>query len=281
MPSGPRVRDNNCFGTVSDNPLSSGAVTLNSAGLANMSVVSSAHAIIVLDPLRSAGAPEIVTVTAHSSSATSATITRGQFGTMARAHAQGVLWVHAPTIDDVIRICTAATRPSDPYEGQPIFETDTDSLKLHDGSAWEHGLTIGAWTSYTPTLTATITPPTLGTAAVQTGRYMKVGRTILGRVFIRFGTAGVAAGSGNYIVSLPVAARSAAGSTDTIQTLGAGAIFDDSAVAYFLIEAHAPTAGGTITNLAVETATLVTDGSPFTWAANDFISFNMMYEAAA
>lgn len=136
MPSGPRIRTDNVFGTTTDNPLTNGATTINSAGLANLAAVSSAHAILVLDPLRSAGAPEMVVVTAHTSSATSATITRGAYGTAARQHASGTLWLHAPTIEDAIRIVTAATRPSDPYEGQMIYETDTDRLVNYNGSAW-------------------------------------------------------------------------------------------------------------------------------------------------
>ena len=38
---------------------------MNSAGLANLGAVSSAHALVILDPLRTAGAPEMVIVTAH------------------------------------------------------------------------------------------------------------------------------------------------------------------------------------------------------------------------
>jgi len=136
MPAGSRIRTDNVSGTVTDNPLTIAATTLNSAGLANLAAVSSAHAVIVLDPLRTAGAPEIVIVTAHTGAATSATITRGAYGTAARQHAQGTLWVHAPTIEDTIRIVTSAARPSDPYEGQVIFETDTDVLSAYNGSAW-------------------------------------------------------------------------------------------------------------------------------------------------
>lgn len=149
MPSGPRIRTNNVFGTVSDNPLTNVATTLNSNGLANLDAVSSAHAVLVLDPLRTAGAPEIVIVTAHTGSATSAPITRGAYGTSARQHAQGTLWVHAPTIDDVIRIVTSSTRPSDPYEGQHIYETDTNRDAVYDGAAWLPGGLVFVCTSST------------------------------------------------------------------------------------------------------------------------------------
>lgn len=92
-----RIRSNNVFGTTTDNPLTAGATTMNSAGLANLAAVTGSNtAIITLDPGRVAGAPEIVIVTAHTGSATSATITRGAFGTTARQHASGTAWEHAP-----------------------------------------------------------------------------------------------------------------------------------------------------------------------------------------
>lgn len=33
-------------------------------------------------------------------------------------------------------VCTSSTRPTAPYEGQTIFETDTDLLRIWNGSAW-------------------------------------------------------------------------------------------------------------------------------------------------
>lgn len=33
-------------------------------------------------------------------------------------------------------VCTSSTRPAAPYEGQTIYETDTDRLLTYDGSAW-------------------------------------------------------------------------------------------------------------------------------------------------
>lgn len=34
-------------------------------------------------------------------------------------------------------VCTSTTRPSAPYEGQVIYETDTDKLLVWDASAWK------------------------------------------------------------------------------------------------------------------------------------------------
>lgn len=33
-------------------------------------------------------------------------------------------------------VCTSSTRPASPYEGQVIYETDTDLLRIWNGSAW-------------------------------------------------------------------------------------------------------------------------------------------------
>ena len=33
-------------------------------------------------------------------------------------------------------VCTSTTRPSNPYEGQMIYETDTDKVLVYNGTAW-------------------------------------------------------------------------------------------------------------------------------------------------
>lgn len=138
MPAGTRIRSNNVFGLVLDNPLLANSTSFNSSGLANLPVVAlgTQHAIITLDPLRVNGAPEIVVVTLHSTLSTLATISRGVYGTTARVHPQGTLWTHTPINEDFISITTSGTRPADPYLGETIFETDTLLFKFWNGSAW-------------------------------------------------------------------------------------------------------------------------------------------------
>lgn len=136
MPAGPRIRANFAYGTTTDNPLTAGATSFNSAELPTLPVVSSAHAVVTLDPRRVFGEPEIVVVTTHTAAATVATITRGQYGTVARSHPQGTEWVHSPIDEDFIEVLTSGTRPSNPYEGQFIFETDTNKLVGYGGVDW-------------------------------------------------------------------------------------------------------------------------------------------------
>ena len=88
-------------GTITDNPLAVGGTTMNSAGLASLPAIATPDiAVLVIDPTGSAGAPEVVYVTAHTGAATSATIARGKEGSSAREHASGIAWVHGPTLYD-------------------------------------------------------------------------------------------------------------------------------------------------------------------------------------
>lgn len=98
-----RKRTAGISGTVTNDPLAIAGTTLTSAELASLPVVSSPDIMaIVLDPAGASGDPEIVHVTAHTSSATSATITRAQESTTAREHASTTVWLHGPTTQDYI-----------------------------------------------------------------------------------------------------------------------------------------------------------------------------------
>jgi hypothetical protein len=132
-----RVRRNNMAGAITDNPLSSVATTINSATFSDLPVIDATnHLILILDPLESAGPAEIVRVTAHTAAATSVTVVRAVEGSSARSHILGTTWYHGPVTSDTIEVLTSATRPSTPYEGQAIFETDTNKLLVWAGVDW-------------------------------------------------------------------------------------------------------------------------------------------------
>ncbi|HKY77447.1 MAG TPA: hypothetical protein VJS45_14965 [Acidimicrobiia bacterium] len=273
MPAGPRIRTDNVYGTLSSAlGGAAGDVTMNSAGLANLAAVSSAHAVIVIDPLRTAGPPEIVVVTAHTGGATAATITRGAYGTTRRSHAIGTLWVHAPTREDFIQILTSSTRPSDPYEGQLIYETDTDAYKAHNGTAWEQALTLGAWATWVPTLTQSGAV----TKTVTSARYTKVGRTVTGVASLTVTGTGTA--NNAILVGLPVAAAG------TNLRIGSGAILDasDSFRSYGAIVEILTTTTVRFWPTSTD-AVDVLGNTVFTAALanNDQIHMSIAYEAAA
>lgn len=96
-----RVRVNAIGGLVEDNPLTSGATTLTSAGLAALpTLLTDEYLVVVLDPDGIDGAPEIAYISAHTVAGTTATIVRGQEGTTARACERDTPWVHSATIKD-------------------------------------------------------------------------------------------------------------------------------------------------------------------------------------
>lgn len=84
-------------------------VSLSSTGFTSLPLVTSPNVLwIVLDPQASAGAPEVVQVTAHTLNNSSVTVTRGAQGSVARAHLAGTAWSHALTASDATTFGAAA-----------------------------------------------------------------------------------------------------------------------------------------------------------------------------
>ena len=147
-----RTRTNFVGGLVEDNPLTNVATTLTSAGLAALPVIDTTnHAAIILDPDGIHGAPEIVWVTAHSASSTTATILRAQESTSARQHLRDTYWVHTATVAD---FASPAIIQSQTEAGT------TDTLDLDD---------IGQVVRYTSGSAVTVTVPDNATTAFPVG----------------------------------------------------------------------------------------------------------------
>lgn len=118
-------------------------------------------------------------------------------------------------------VCTSTTRPSAPFEGQMIYETDTDKMLVWGGSSWLYITTPqttepGVWTSYTPTLTQSGAV----TKTVTYAEYTQIGKTCLCNV--RLDVTGTGTGNNAVEVGLPLTA-----STTTI-SIGNAAIYDTS-----------------------------------------------------
>jgi hypothetical protein len=181
---------------------------------------------------------------------------------------------------------TSTTRPSSPYSGQPVYETDTGSFSFWNGSAWSP-IGTGAWTTYTPVLTASVTNPTLGSGAVQNGRYTKIGRTVIGQAAIFFGTAGVANGIGEYRFSLPAAAGTEVEVSSHNTAMGHGHLYDSSTnTLVAIVVEHGPGQMGYFlmfktTGTGVTAQFTVTENSPWVWAASDQLIITFAYETTS
>lgn len=146
--------------------------------------------------------------------------------------------------------------------------------------------TDGIFGLYTPELTAGTVNPTLGSGSSTSGKWCRLGDFVYAIGDIRFGTAGTAAGTGTYRISVPFPAASPAkATTDTVMghwratttlTGGTGWQTDDvfiGAGTSYMIARYPltyPTGADTI----------VGPGNPFAWAANHRISFAVLYEAS-
>jgi microcystin-dependent protein len=112
-----RLHPNACSGVLNANLLIAGT-SMSSPGLADLPAVTGPDTCdVTLDPDSVAGKPEVVTVTAHTASATTATITRatqtGDGLSAARAHNSGIKWVAAFTKADVAGATPVASAPGD------------------------------------------------------------------------------------------------------------------------------------------------------------------------
>lgn len=143
------------------------------------------------------------------------------------------------------------------------------------GTAAVTDLTPGAWTAYTPALTASSVNPNLGASGTATGGYHRIGRLITAQATLFASGAGVAAGTGNYRVSLPVTAVAAGN-----QAVGSGVYLDASGNNLQVIALQAATTYVELYQDGVAAGTLVSATGPGL-ATNDSIRLLLTYEAAA
>lgn len=164
------------------------------------------------------------------------------------------------------------------------FPTYPSYILVEDitGSIWPTGsqVTTGliaseAWSTYVPVLTGAVTNPGMGTSPTQTGRYIKMGRTVTGQFNIKFGT-GMTVGSGQYRVSLPVPRWT----TGFGEVIGSGFLVDTSAstVRTVILRSIGNYAEFYFTAAGVFWAE---QASPWAWGDGDEIYGSFTYEAAS
>ena len=156
-------------------------------------------------------------------------------------------------------------------EGMLSVVTDIDEIDYYNGSAWVSALPVGAWTSFTPTLTAW---------AVGNGTYdsfyTQIGKTVIWRCKFTAGTTTTFVGSP--VLTLPVTAKSGTLNQPFAVNLGAaGSIYpglgyiNTTTTVNFVAQ---NTAGTYAINATIAAAV------PNTWASTNVISFVVVYEAA-
>lgn len=173
-------------------------------------------------------------------------------------------------------IATSSTRPASTTvaEGQLIYETDTDSVYVWDGSAtWNLVWTNGAWSVWVPTTTNI----TVGAGGVIIAKYQKVGKRVDYRFKFTLGT-------GSSISATPQFTLPAAPNADYVASkdpLGRGYLADSGVADYEC--AVRLVSGSTVDIVGQGTNGVhinIGAGTPFTFATGDSVSVSGTYEAA-
>lgn len=170
-------------------------------------------------------------------------------------------------------VCTSSTRPASPYEGQVIYETDTDKTLVWNGTTWIVTAHSGAWQAWSPTYTNL----TIGNGTV-IARYSQVGKTVTFVFEFTLGSSGSSVGSAPAI-SLPVV-----GATVVNSWLGTARYLDNGVTNY--AGAVAILSNGIRPQTLVSSGTYaeiqggITATAPFTWASGDVMSISGIYEAS-
>lgn len=162
-----------------------------------------------------------------------------------------------------------------PAQGLTVYRKDTKAIERYNGSSWDAFDTI--WQSYTPTLTNF----TIGNGTL-TCKYFRQGKKITVRFFVRFGsTTGMGT---DPTVSLPVTAEALVATANIMQE-GHFSAFDSSANSYYYGSfAASSTTTKTLriwaTNGTFASPQVMGAATPMTWAVNDEIAGEFIYDAA-
>ena len=209
-------------------------------------------------------------------------------------------------------VCTSTTRPTNPYEGFHIYETDTDIEYVWNGSAWVVNYVSAASPAFTgtptaPTATAgtnttqlattafvtagintigatstTYTPvwygaiaPAIGNGTL-TGRYFKIQKIVFVEILFSPGST-TTFGTGTYFFSLPVTARAG---LFGFMSNGVARLYDSSTGLATFAQTGFYNADYTKVMVYLEPVGQVGQTTPFTWAQSDEIIMSFWYEAA-
>lgn len=182
-------------------------------------------------------------------------------------------------------LITEGTEPSAPAAGKQRLYIDSTShhLKRTDSSGTDVDIEavsggLGAWTDYTPTMTAVTTNPTLGSSTL-TGRYKLLdAKTGIAQVVFTVTTGGAwNAGSGEWKFSLP------SGWTSVARLQVGSAHVLDSGTARYAGSALVAGSSTVIWPIVIADSTgdrVLKHNNPVTWATNDTVELNVLIELA-
>jgi hypothetical protein len=169
-------------------------------------------------------------------------------------------------------VCTSSTRPASPFEGQMVYETDTDLLSVWNGSAWKSfASTNGATFDSTGRMTNAVQPAFRyhgfsitssgmqgGSAPLNTGSYLTIGS---GATYSKF-TAPVA---GVYVIGGSVLVDQTGGRVEMVMRKNGSQTIDG--YAYYGMNDYANATGSYSNALGA---------FPFYLAVNDYVDMAIL-----
>ena len=161
-------------------------------------------------------------------------------------------------------VCTSTTRPASPFEGQLIYETDTDRVVSYNGSSWSYltGTRFIEWTSFTPTWSNL----TVGNAT-QSFSYSEHGNLMLVEGVITLGsTSSVSSNPSFTIPNGRTSNGTVVGQNLRLEDTGSTNFFGQLYVSTTAIDLYTFNVGSTYATLASISSTV-----PFAWGTGDKI----------
>ena len=199
-------------------------------------------------------------------------------------------------------VCTFSTRPTAPYEGQMIYETDTDNMYVWSGTAWvllpptasptftgvpaaptaaagtnttqlattAFVTALGAaWTSYTPVITQGVTL----TKTVGYAKYTQINKLVICHVTCTITSAGTI----NQVLTSTLPLTAAYSDAPYFGCNGTATFYDASTATPYVLGVHS--AAGYITFVGIAAGGNYWGAIPAVTAANtDVLSFIISYE---
>ena len=127
-------------------------------------------------------------------------------------------------------VCTSSTRPASPFDGQVVYETDTNLVQAYNGSAWETVNPISAVAS-AQVLTGQTTTSTSYTDLATAGPAVTLTTGTTALVLVMAGYASVNTTGPGSVISFAVSgATTIAASDDYRGTLGADSGYNTSSI---------------------------------------------------
>ena len=131
------------------------------------------------------------------------------------------------------------------------------------------------WQAYTPTWTQSGASPAIGNGTI-TGAYIKIGRTVLGRIEIAFGsTTNFGSGTNPWIFSLPLTPTVPAANLRSI-----GSWSGLPSTTFYAGNAYMNT-GGAMGLIVSGSSSSVETTNPATWTSTGYLEISFQYETTA